>query len=267
MKKKLAAPLTLALLAAVFAPTPIQAYQEISVRSGGVISGAVKWAGAAPALAPFPVNRNKGVCDLDKSGKRKSPRLIIGGGGGVANAVVYIANITRGKRLPPRGLRHARKWVIKGCEYRPHVLIAPVGSYLAMRNDDRILHNIRMFGAAAYNLPMPEKGTLFVKRLPRAGVISLRCDAGHGWMSGIIHVTQHPYYAVTDREGKFSLKDVPPGRYAVRAWHEGWKVKAVIPKDGKPTFYEFERPIELTREVTLPERGKVEIVFTLSNRR
>ncbi|MFQ5914992.1 MAG: carboxypeptidase regulatory-like domain-containing protein [Nitrospinota bacterium] len=266
MTKKLAGPLALACLLAYWPHVPALAYRRTPVRNGGVISGVVRWAGAPPALAPFPVNRDGGVCDLDRSGKKTSPRLVIGRRGGVANTVVYISNISQGKPLQRRGLRHARKWLIRGCEYHPHVLIAPVGSYLAMRNDDPVLHNIRMFGAATYNLPMPDKGTLFVKRLPKAGKIFLRCDAGHGWMSGIIHVTEHPYYVLTDPEGKFSLADVPPGKYTVKAWHEGWKVVRVIPKDGKPTFYEFQEPIELSREVTLPERGKVEIEFTLSEK-
>jgi hypothetical protein len=121
-----------------------------------------------------------------------------------------------------------------------------------------------MFGAATYNLPMPEKGTLFVKPLPKTGVITVRSDAGHGWMSGIIHVTTHPYYAITDREGRFSLKDVPPGKYTVKAWHEGWKVTHVIPKRGKPAFYEYEKPWQASQEVTLPPQGRAEIEFTLS---
>lgn len=267
MRNRLSAWLALAFLPALCASAQSQGYREIPVRNGGAVSGLVRWAGPQPSLPPFPVHQDAGVCDLDKSGARPSPRLRIGPGGGVADAVVYLSNISRGKPLPPRGLRDARAWVIRECEYRPHVLIVPVHSYLAMRNDDPLLHNLRMFGAAGYNLPMPERGTLFVKRLPKAGVISVRCDAGHGWMSGSIHVTEHPYYAATDREGRFSLTDVPPGKYLLKAWHEGWRVRRVIPKDGRPAFYEFERPVELSREVTVREGGAVVVEFTLSEDR
>ncbi|MFQ5693006.1 MAG: carboxypeptidase regulatory-like domain-containing protein, partial [Nitrospinota bacterium] len=239
-------------------------YEAVRVRNGGTVSGVVRWRGPRPVLPPFPVNRDPGVCDPEKRGRKASPRLIIGPRGGVANTVVYLSGVFRGKPLPPRGLRHARKWIIRRCEYRPHVLVAPVGSYLAMRNDDPLIHNIRMFGAATYNLPMPERGTLFVKRLPRAGVIALRCDAGHGWMSGVIHVVAHPYYAVTDAEGRFSLTDVPPGDYVLKAWHEGWTVRGVIQKDGKPTFYSFEAPVELSKKVTVSAGGEVKVGFSLS---
>ena len=187
-------------------------YREVAVQNGGVISGVVRWSGPRPALPPFPVNRDEGVCDGDGPGKKISPRLVIGPEGGVANTVVYLSKIAQGKPKGPRGLRDAGRWVIRGCEYRPHVLIAPVGGYLWMLNKDPVLHNIRMFGAAAYNLPMPEKGTLFVKRLPRSGLITVRSDAGHGWMSGVIHVTEHPYFTVTDAEvspGSGTSRDAP----------------------------------------------------------
>ena len=273
--KKSAVALSLSLLPAIWlAASPLwgfqkvrEGYREGPVLNGGVISGRVRWSGPRPALPPFPVNRDEGVCDREGSGKRKSPRLVIGPGGGVANTVVYLSNISQGKPMPPRGLRDARRWVIRGCEYHPHVLIAPVGGYLWMLNKDPVLHNIRMFGAAAYNLPMPEKGTLFVKPLPKAGLITVRSDAGHGWMSGVIHVAEHPYFALTDAEGRFSLTQVPPGRYTVMAWHEGWKVKRVTPKNGKPAFYEFEKSVVLSAEVSLPAGGRREIEFKLSQRR
>ncbi len=49
---------------------------------------------------------------------------------------------------------------------------------------------------------------------------SNKCDAGHTWMSAYIWVSKHPYYAVTDKSGKFEIADVPPGTYKLKAWHE-----------------------------------------------
>ena len=48
----------------------------------------------------------------------------------------------------------------------------------------------------------------------------LQCDAGHTWMNGWIYVFDHPYYAVTDEAGTFTIKDVPAGEHTLELWHE-----------------------------------------------
>jgi len=63
-------------------------------------------------------------------------------------------------------------------------------------------------------------------------------------------VVQHPYFAVTDAAGRFRLDDVPPGRYRVYAWHEGWQVTATDrDPEGAITHYEFDAPREWCGEV------------------
>jgi len=44
----------------------------------------------------------------------------------------------------------------------------------------------------------------------------------HGWMSTYAGIVDHPFFAVTDDAGKFSLKGLPPGKYTIAAWHERW---------------------------------------------
>ncbi|MFQ5911675.1 MAG: carboxypeptidase regulatory-like domain-containing protein [Nitrospinota bacterium] len=238
-------------------------YKAVEIKNGGTITGTVKWEGALPQLKPFPITRDPEFCDLDKTGVKKSPRLVLDPQMGVANSVVYLEDIEKGKKLQRFSKAKPLTWDQKGCEYSPHVLVVPVKSYLGMRSSDAILHNIHMFGAASYNLPFPEKRTVITKRMRKKGVITLRCDAGHGWMSGIIFVVGHPYYAVTDARGNFTLRDVPPGKYTLRAWHEGWNVVKTIKKDGKPAFYEFDEPRVLSRDVTVPAGGGVSVRFTL----
>ena len=55
-------------------------------------------------------------------------------------------------------------------------------------------------------------------------LISVKCDA-HGWMNAFIKVVDHPYHAVTDANGKFTIKDIPPGTYTVEVWHETLKTQ------------------------------------------
>ena len=55
----------------------------------------------------------------------------------------------------------------------------------------------------------------------KPGLITIRCDAGHAWMSASVMVIEHPYHAITGTDGSFRLDDVPPGAYQLRMWHEG----------------------------------------------
>jgi hypothetical protein len=81
-------------------------------------------------------------------------------------------------------------------------------------------------------------------KIRATGLLKLACDT-HAWMRGYIYVFDHPFFAVTDERGEFSIPDLPPGRYVVRAWHE----EAGI----------------LTREIAVSEDGDTRIDFELSS--
>ena len=50
-------------------------------------------------------------------------------------------------------------------------------------------------------------------------MVPFKCDV-HGWMNAYVGVSINPYFAVTDKDGKFDLKTLPPGTYTIEAWHE-----------------------------------------------
>lgn len=252
-------------LAVFLIPPANAAYKAIKVKNGGTITGSVVWSGGIPKVPPFPVLKNPEVCDVGKTGKKDSPRLLIHSQSkGVKNTVVYLADIQQGRKL----VRPKNPILLKqkNCEYEPHVLIVPRRAKLAMSTGDGVLHNIHMFGSASYNLPFPRKGLVIKRRLKRAGLIRLRCDAGHAWMSAYIWVINHPYYALTDAEGRFTIKGVPPGKYTLKAWHEGWNVTKTVEKDGKPVFYEYAAPVEVAKQVTVSSAGSVTVKFELKEK-
>jgi len=238
------------------AQTPV--YEGGTVEGDGKITGTVTWTGERPTLEPFEINKNPEVCDTHGDGKRPSHRLMVSDSGGVANAVVYLEGITAGK---PQSTAAATLDQV-GCHYEPHVQVVPKRAELTLKSKDAILHNIHMYGAASYNIPFPDKNEL-VKRMRKAGVVRVQCDAGHGWMSAFIHVTDHPYYAVTDESGAFELDDVPPGKYTIKMWHAHWDVTGKTEKDGVVSGYEFPDPIEQTKSVEVSSGG-VTVDFTLS---
>jgi hypothetical protein len=199
-----------------------QDYEVITVKDGGTITGTVRWAGPMPRLAPVLINKDPLICDPDSKKTRDLERLIIGPHAGVANTVVFLKDMSRGKAMD---LPEQRRFLDQRlCRYEPHILLVPANSDLQMKSSDATLHTIHMDGAATYNLPFPFTNQTVARKMPTLGLVSLRCNGGHTWMNAEMFVVSHPYYAVTDATGKFELSDVPPGEYQVVAWHEGWNV-------------------------------------------
>jgi hypothetical protein len=110
----------------------------------------------------------------------------------------------------------------KGCEYYPHIFGIRTNQPLAIINSDPTLHNVHPLPAknAGFNLGMPKQGMRITKTFsePEIGV-RIKCDV-HSWMNAYAHVMNHPFFAVSAQDGKFSIGPLPAGTYEVEAWHE-----------------------------------------------
>jgi hypothetical protein len=213
---------SLLLLVVGGAATAQSGYQVISPARAGTISGSVKWSGPLPRAATFPINKDNSVCDPEAQGIRDLERLIVSPQGGVANAVVFLKNIPSGKAMDipePRRFLNQRL-----CRYEPHILLVPQSTQLQMKSSDPVLHTVHMDGAASYNLPFPFTNQVISRSMASPGLVNLKCNGGHVWMNAEILVIPHPYYAVTDENGKYELTNVPAGDYEIEAWHEGWNI-------------------------------------------
>jgi Carboxypeptidase regulatory-like domain len=245
-------------------------YQVITVNDGGTITGTVKWSGPAPKASAIAINKDPEICDPQSAKKRDLERLIVGAGGGVANAVVFLKNVTKGKAMD---LPEARQFLNqRNCRYEPHILLVPKDATVHLRSSDPILHTVHMSGASDYNLPFPFANQTISRTMSREGLVDLRCNAGHVWMNGEMMVVSHPYYAVTDEDGNFRLTGVPPGEYEIEAWHEGWKVVAQGSMYDVMTQMRVQRPIfsdpvEWTKKVTVPANGTSTVNFVISEKR
>jgi hypothetical protein len=194
---------------------PAHGYQAIDVVDPGTIAGTVRFQGDPPPPATVRVTTDREVCGDEKT----SSTLLVGSDRGLANVVVRLADIEKGKALPaPADVTFDQK----GCEYTPHVLLFPAGSTVRIQNDDGILHNTQVNAERnrGFNVAQPKYRRVVEKKISEPEMpIRVQCDV-HRWMRAIWVAEEHPYYAVTDARGSFALADVPPGTYRLELWHE-----------------------------------------------
>ena len=257
--------LTFAVSATAFSQSD---YKVIAVVDGGTISGTVKWAGPVPRALDFPISKDPQICDPDAKKTADLERLIVGPEGGVANAVVYLKNISSGKALElPEQRRHLDQ---KRCRYIPHILLVPQNSSLSMMSSDATLHTVHMDGAATFNLPFPFSDRPTVRTMSTPGIVHLRCNGGHVWMNAEMMVVTHPYYSVTDESGRFEFTDVPPGTYQIVAWHEGWGLAGKEQAYDVLTEHSVQRPVftepkTWEKSVTVSGNQASTVNFVISN--
>jgi len=209
-------------------------YAAGDVKDGGTISGTVKFKGTAPAPKKLDVGKDKEVC-------AKTPKIdqsLVVNNGNLANAVVTITDIKKGKKIELKKVTLDQN----GCEYKPHVLVFPAGSSVEILNPDGILHNIHSYSKvnSAFNIAQPKFKKSLEQKIEKAEAFEVKCDV-HGWMSGWLVSTANPYFAVTDNSGSFKLTDVPAGAYTVEVWHEKLgkstqKVTVKAKEDAKANF-------------------------------
>jgi len=204
----------------------IEGYQSVNVPDGGTISGKVLFTGDWKPVT-IPTAKDQQVCGRT----RQDRSLVLDGQGGVRNALVRITDIRKGKNIGE--VRPVLDQ--KGCEFRPHMLVFPVGTTLEIRNSDGILHNVHSFSKknTPFNKAQPKFRKKITHTFTKAEIVSIKCDV-HGWMSGWLVVSDHPYYDVTSEGGAFELAKVPPGKYTVEIWHErlGKQTKSVSVEPG-----------------------------------
>ncbi len=207
----------LASFVVIFTPT---------VFAQGILKGRVTFEGVPPPAEATDVKQDTAICGTHK----ESPKIILGENKGVANAVVRILGL---KNQTPPGKGDLDQ---VHCEFVPHVQALSTGSTLVITSSDAVLHNTHAFNedkTTAFNIAVPIPGSEVKKKLEKPGILKLRCDAGHTWMSGYIVVLDEPF-AITDANGNFSIENLPPGKYEAEVWQEwlGRSKQTVEVKEG-----------------------------------
>jgi plastocyanin len=229
----------------------------------GAVTGRVAWSGPLPARAPLEVIKDHEVCGewVDSEALVVSPDTR-----GVRHAVIALEGVggEPDQARAPVAAAPAAEVTLenRACRFVPHVLTLRVGGELVVVNADPVLHNLRGWlepRRSVFNVVQPTQGQVSRRTIKRAGAIRLTCDT-HVHMNGWLLTFDHPHFAVTDAEGRFTIPQVPPGRYRLTLWHEGWNIVRREP-EGRPLY---DAPRVLAREVTVPAGGTAAVDLELS---
>ena len=200
----------------VAAPAP----PRISLRWRGAMVRADR--AARPALA-VAIATLLSIAAAPVAGAEISGRVVNPRGEPVHEAVVFVDRLPGGASPPPAAGTAVMDQVNK--EFVPHILPVAVGTLVSFPNHDQIHHHVYSLSRAnTFEIPLYKGETAAPIRFDQTGAVKVGCNI-HDWMSGVILVVPTPYFAMTDEQGAFTLRDLPAGAYGVVAWAEGSKVK------------------------------------------
>lgn len=204
------------------------------------VTGTITFEGKMPKLGAINMDADP-VCKSKHSGPVVSETLVLGEGNTMGNIMVSIkSGLPSAKYDTPSDPAVLDQ---KGCIYIPHVLGVMAGQEVKILNSDGTLHNIHTQSKAnkAFNVAMPAARTEMTKKFKKVEeTFKVKCDV-HPWMGGWIRVFDHPFFDVTEKDGQFTLKNLPAGTYEIEAWHEklGSQTASVTVGDGEAKAVDF----------------------------
>lgn len=220
--------------------TPIA---TVDPATAGSISGTVKFDGKPPVLRPINMSAEP-VCEKAHPAPVPSQEVVLGDGGTLANVVVYVKSdgLSKYKFAAPTGPAVLDQ---QGCMYEPHVVALRTGQKLEVQNEDQTTHNVHALPSSnsEWNKSQPPGAGPIEQTFSQPEMaIPVRCNV-HPWMKAYVFVFKTPYFAVTGKDGKFQIANLPPGTYTVEAWQEKYGIEnatvAVAPKQSQQADFTF----------------------------
>jgi plastocyanin len=205
--------------------------EEAATSSGpagwATLSGTFEYDGVAPRPAPIIATKDTEVCGkhplFDES-------VEVGPNGGLANVVIWV----RTPKVPvnPKYEGQANREVVldnKDCRFEPHVTLLRTSDTLTIKNSDPVGHNSKIDGVKnpGFNSLIPAGQSVPDKlSAEETSPIHVGCSI-HPWMGGWVVVRSDPYAAISDKEGHFTLSDLPAGK---ELEFQLWQEKVGFPK-------------------------------------
>ena len=193
---------------------PAAAATPIDPATVATVNGTVKFDGTAPKPAKIDMSQDPGC-----KGTNEAENLVVSGGD-LANVFVYVKDGLGSRTFDVP--KDAIELDQKGCQYHPHVLGVMAGQTVQIKNDDPTTHNIHPTPKdnREWNESQPPSAPAIEKNFAREEImLPVKCNQ-HPWMKMYINVVKSPFYAVTDKSGKYEIKGLPPGDYTIAFVHE-----------------------------------------------
>jgi Carboxypeptidase regulatory-like domain len=218
------------------------------ILGGATVTGEVKFVGDAPAN-PLIDMREEPTCKQDYAATPREPVVVVNANRTLSDVFVYVKG-----GLPPDAKYAPPTTPVviyqQGCMYHPRVFGIMVGQPLRIENRDPLLHNIKAMGKAnrPFNISQPASGMTAERTFTaREVMLPLECNV-HGWMHAFVGVLPYPFFATTAGDGRFTIKDLPPGTYTIEAWHQKYGVQtATVTVQGTETkTVDFTYPAKTT---------------------
>jgi plastocyanin len=192
------------------------AYSEKTVEKGATLKGVVRFAGdLAKANQKDSSTKDSEACGTEHD----KPDLVVDTSSrALSDVVVYFKSVEAG-----RPWRDDEKKIVidqKKCIFcERHVALVAAGGEVVFKNSDSVLHNVSLTCVAnkSFNEGVGP-GASMTKKFDRPELVRISCSI-HPWMSAVIVVMSHPYYAVSNERGEFSITDIPAGKYTVFVQH------------------------------------------------
>lgn len=203
------------------------------------ITGKVTVSGTPPPQKEIPAVQADPGCGKLRTEPAVTRTYVVGKDSGLANVVVYLKSGLNGKTFtaPEEPILVDQK----GCMYEPYVSAAMVGQKINIRNSDPVMHNVNAGvpkNNKGFNFSQVTAGQVNPRTFdnPELG-IKLICNV-HNWMVAYVSILDNPFFAVSDKDGNFTIKgDLPDGKYTFEAFHQkaGATTQEIEVKGGKAT--------------------------------
>jgi plastocyanin len=215
----------------------------LQVASAADITGTVTLKGTPPKEKEITPVMEDANCSKLHSSAPTTHFYVVGAKGELADVIVSLQGVSgksTGASAPPMMLDQ------KGCEYVPSIFAVQTDQKIMIKNSDPVLHNVHTVPADGSGnkdkneaqLPNgPDLTFSFPKPEP---FLKFKCDV-HQWMFAWISVFDHPYFAVSGKDGTFKIANVPPGKYKIQAAHRkaGVVTQEIEVKEGEPAKADF----------------------------